>query len=324
MVEVKGDSQKGGRIIMEQKIAVSLKTDDKGLLGRECPECERYFKMKVIRDLNTAECICPYCECKDSHDRFFTQDQIEYMKSYAVHEVIAPEFRKLERTIRNLEHSTRGGLIQIKVSTSGMNFPLKYYRERDLETPVTCDSCGLEFAIYGVFASCPECGRLNALTIIRKSIEVARKKLLVFDHQDAAEVDVKNGMLAGVLSDAVSSFDAFGKALRLRYPGVFPDQPRNLFQNLSALSGSLENGLGSSLQAMVGNEQYDLMSLWFQVRHLYEHNMGVVDEDFVRKVKGSGHLRGKKHPLERKEIEKVLEIVQEAAEKIMTLAGQHK
>jgi len=304
----------------EVKIPISLKTDDKGLFGRECPKCERYFKMKVLRDLDASECICPYCECKDLHNRFFTQDQIEYMKSYAAREVMGPAFTELERTMRRLEQSTKGGFIQIKVSTSGMDFPLRYYKERDLETPVMCDSCGLEFAIYGVFASCPECGRLNALMIIRKSIEVARKKLIVFDQQDAAEVDVKNGVLADVLSDAVSSFDAFGKVLRLRHPGVFPEQPRNLFQNLSALSGSLESGLGSSLKAMVGDEQYDVMARWFQVRHLYEHNMGVVDKDFVKKVMGSGHLLGKKHPLERNEIEKVLGIVQEAAEKIITMA----
>jgi hypothetical protein len=309
---------------MEQKIAVSLKTDDQGLFGRECPECERYFKMRVLRDLDASECICPYCECKDSHNRFFTQDQIEYMKSYAAREVMGPAFRNLERTMRRLEQSTKGGVIQIKVSTSGMNFPLRYYKERDLETHVTCDSCGMEFAIYGVFASCPECGRLNALTIIRKSIEVARKKLLVFDQQDAAEIDVKNGVLADVLSDAVSSFDGFGKVLRLRHPGVLPEQPRNLFQNLSALSGSLESGLGASLKSMVGNEQFDLMTRWFQVRHLYEHNMGVVDEDFVRKVRGSNHLLGKKHPLERVEIERVLGIVQEAAEKIMALVEQRR
>ena len=305
-------------------IPVSLKTDEKGLLGRECPECERYFKMKVRRDLNNSECICPYCECKDSHSRFFTQDQIEYMKSYAAREVLGPEFRKLEKTMRGLEQSTKGGLIQIKVSTSGMSFPLKHYWERDLETHVTCDSCGLEFAIYGVFASCPECGRLNALTIIRKSIEVARKKLLIYDHHDPVEAEVREGMLADVLSDAVSSFDAFGKVLRLRNPGMFPDKPKNLFQNLPVLSTSLANGLGASLESMVGNEKYDLMFLWFQVRHLYEHNMGVVDEDFVSKIKRSSYLLGKKYALDRAEIEKVLGVVEEAAKKIMALAEQHK
>ena len=302
----------------------SLKTDEQGLLGRECPDCERYFKMKIVGELPDTECICPYCEHRDSHSRFFTKDQQKYVESIVNRDVVQPLFRKLEQSVRRLEQSTRGSFLQIKVKTSGLDFSLKHYQERDLETHVACDSCGLEFAIYGVFASCPQCGRLNALTILRKSIEVARKKLLVFDRQDPAEVDVKSGMLADVLSDAVSSFDAFGKALRLRYPGVFPDQPRNLFQNLLALSGSLESRLGSSLRAMIGNEQYDLMALLFQVRHLNEHNMGVVDEDFVRKVKGSGHLLGKKHPLERNEIERVLGIVQEATEKIMTMVEQNR
>ena len=38
------------------------------------------------------------------------------------------------------------------------------YIEKQLETAGTCDQCSLEFAVYGVFASCPDCGQLNALT----------------------------------------------------------------------------------------------------------------------------------------------------------------
>ena len=50
-----------------------------------------------------------------------------------------------------------------------------------LETQVKCDNCGLEFAIYGVFASCPDCGQLNALRVFEKSIEVALKRITLID-----------------------------------------------------------------------------------------------------------------------------------------------
>ena len=49
------------------------------------------------------------------------------------------------------------------------------------EMTLICDSCGLEFSIYGVFANCPDCDHLSAITIFKKSIEVIRKKLLLIE-----------------------------------------------------------------------------------------------------------------------------------------------
>jgi hypothetical protein len=307
-------------VSMEKKIKISFPTDAHGLIGRECHSCGGYFKVKGGTGLHTSECMCPYCGHKDLQNEFLTAAQIEYAKSVAVREVMGPELRKLEQTLRDLERSTKGGFLQIKVSLTGLDFPLRYYRERDLETSVTCDSCGLEFAIYGVFANCPDCGRLNALTMLTKSIEVAGKKLNFLDSQESLESELKEAVLSDALGGAVSSFDGFGKGLRAKYPEMFLDQPRNLFQNLPALSACLEKSLGTSLQALIGNdEEYKSLVRWFQVRHVYEHNMGVVDDDFLKKVGGYDHLRGKKYPLDRKEIEKMLKGIKPMAEKIMSL-----
>lgn len=302
---------------MERKIEINFPTDEQGLVGRECHSCGGYFKVKSGTGLPTPDCICPYCEHKDSHGEFLTNDQMEYAKSVVAREVLGPEMRKLEQSLRSLERSTRGSFLQIKVTTTGLDFPLRYYREKDLETHVACDSCGLEFAIYGVFANCPDCGQLNALTILTKSIEVAKKRGAFLDRLDSTDTELREGVLSDVLSGGVSSFDGFGKCLRGKYPEVFPLQPKNLFQNLPMLSKCMEASLGTSLSVLLGEEEYSFLVRWFQVRHLYEHNMGVVDDDFVKKVKGSDYLKGKKYPLDRKEIEKVLDLLKMMAEKIM-------
>jgi len=200
--------------------------------------------------LPTSECTCPYCSRKENHAKFFTQEQIKYARSIAVQQVVGPELEKLEQSFLNLERST-GGFLKIEVRKRGFDFPPKYYRERDLETYITCDSCGLEFAVYGVFASCPDCERLNALTILTKSIEVARKKLGLLDRLDPSESELREPILSDMLSNGVASFDGFGKALRVRYPEVFPERPKNLFQNLPALSSSLEKSIGESLSMFV-------------------------------------------------------------------------
>ena len=44
----------------------------------------------------------------------------------------------------------------------------------------------------------------------------------------------------------------------------------------------------------------------FQVRHIFEHNGGVVDDDFCRTVPGMNHLVGRRYPLNRSDADALL------------------
>ena len=314
---------------MDMDIRINLPPDEHGYIGRECPKCHTYFKVKPGTGLPTSTCHCPYCGYTGNHNEFSTRDQIEYAKSIALRKVmkqmIEPEIRKIERSFKELERETRRGFIQIKVKAqrSLMKFPLEYYQEKEVETYVVCDNCGLEFAIYGVFANCPDCGKLNASIIFRKSIEVAGKRfnLLGLIKND---VELQEAILEDALSSGVSAFDAFGKALQSRYPHIFPQRPKNLFQNLKALSDTLLESIGKSLLDMIGKEKFDFLFKMFQVRHIYEHNIGVIDDDFVRKIPALGYLKGRKYLLKRDEVEKFLSTVLEAAEAILKVVENNQ
>jgi Zn ribbon nucleic-acid-binding protein len=309
---------------MDMKIKVSLPTDEKGFTGRECPRCTRYFKVKFGTGLHATVCHCPYCGYAGNHKEFDTKDQIEYAKSVAVKKafesIIEPELRKLEESFKELERATRGGLIQIKVKTQGYPraLPLSHYQEKKVETHVACDNCGLEFAVYGVFAGCPDCGKLNALIVFRKSIEVARKRIQLLD--STKDADLQNAILEDALTSGVSAFDALGKALQSHYPEIFPKKPKNLFQNLDALSRALAKSVRKSLPDLIGEEDFSVLSNMFQVRHIFEHNLGVVDDDFVRKVPDLAYLRGRKYPLERDAIDKFLDVLLDAGNKILKIS----
>jgi len=305
-------------------IKVSLPSDERGFTGRECPKCFKYFKLKFGTGLPISICHCPYCGHTGDHNEFFTKDQIKYVKSIALREVmkrvVEPELRKLERSFKELERATKGGFIQIEVKTkrSPITFSLKYYQEREVETYVTCDNCGLEFAIYGIFANCPDCGKLNALIIFKKSIEVARKRIHLLDMIEG-EDELQEAILEDALSSGVSTFDALGKVLQSRYPDIFPQRPKNLFQNLKALSDALSKSIRKSLSDIIGRENSEFLFKMFQVRHIYEHNMGVIDDDFVRKISNLGHLKGRKYLLKQDEIEKFLAVISGTGEKILKI-----
>lgn len=303
---------------MVKTIAVRFPTDLQGLTGRECPnqDCCKYFKVKFGTGLPTSQCVCPYCRHTGEQNEFFTKEQIEYAESVAAKEFLGPLLRDLDRSFKRLEDSTRGGMIQIKVSSKTVHFPLKHYQERHLETQVTCDSCGLEFAIYGVFATCPDCGRPNATLIFAKSIEVAKKRLDLIESLDETDSELKEAILTDALSGGISCFDAFGKALRSSYPNLLPEDPRNLFQNLNALSQALQKSLSQSLADIVGENEAVSLNLFFQIRHICEHNMGVVDDDFVKKVPKSQHLKGRKYPLDKNAIKGFLDLLYQLGKEI--------
>lgn len=218
--------------------------------------------------------------------------------------IIGPEIKKLSRV---METASRGSFIRMKLDYRPAWIPISHYEEKEVQTNVTCDHCGLDFAIFGVFATCPDCGRLNALRVFTESLRAVIKRLALLDTPHGAELAEE--ILDDALDGAVSAFDGVGKEIARRYPHMLALRPRNLFQNLPALGIALEDAIGSNLQEILGKEQHDFLVRMFNVRHIYEHNMGVIDDDFIRRVPRAAHLIGQKYELRRAEVEEFLEAI---------------
>jgi hypothetical protein len=278
------------------KVSVTIPKDDDGMIGRECLECERYFKLKQGTGIPTSHCHCPYCEYEGDADTFWTKAQLEYAKSVAINQayskLIKPSLDNLLKSFKDLERTSRGSLIQFKVKTKGteINFPIEYYSEEELETKLTCDGCGLEFAVYGVFSRCPDCKDLNAFSVFNKSIAVTEKQLEIFAKPEIPS-EIKEQSLSFVLTSCISTYDGLGKELRKRKPEKYPSKPKNLFQNIHLLNEKL-NGLFEQKHS-----RFNEILKGFQVRHLYEHNLGVSDEDFAGKIPGYSQMIGRKYIL---------------------------
>lgn len=296
-------------------ISVNIPKDEEGMLGRECLECKRYFKIKPGTGLPTDYCHCPYCEYEGDSDTFWTRDQIDYAQSIALKQVyqqfIKPPLDSLGKSFKDLERSSRNSFIQfkVKITETGFNFPTKYYSEKDLETRIICDNCGLKFSIYGVFSRCPDCKELNAFVIYAKSLELTSKQLTMFSKPDIPQ-EIKGQSFSFILTSCVSTFDALGKELRLRYPTIYPSDPKNLFQNLTVLDQKLNNYISKN------HSDFNVLIKLFQVRHLFEHNMGVIDQDFVKKLPEFRKFVGRKYTLTHEELEKFIKLMQELGDLI--------
>ena len=293
-------------------IQISIPKDDEGFVGRECLECKRYFKIKPGTGLPTQYCHCPYCDYEGDQNTFWTQDQIDYSQSVgkqvAYEKFIEPLLDDFAESLKRLESPTRGGLFQVKITTSKTKpfFPIKYYDETELETHLTCNNCKLDFAIYGVFSRCPDCRQLNAFSVFEKSLEVCKKQIDLFSQfQNDRDIELAN--LKFILSNSISSFDGLGKELRKKLTEKFPTRPKNLFQNIDELERILIQNFNLDIKTRLTD--YQFLRQMFQIRHIFEHNMGVVDVEFVKKVPNLSHLIDRKYPLTLSEVQIFLNLL---------------
>jgi hypothetical protein len=290
------------------RIAVSIPNDADGYLGRECPKCESYFKVTLGTGITTGNppCHCPYCGEVGSPDVFWTKGQIEYARSVALNKItgaVLKDLKKLEFT-----HRPRGAFgIGVSMKVEGRPHPIRYLYEPRLETEVVCDGCTLRYAIYGVFAYCPDCGQHNSLQILEKNLELAGKQLALAATLDG---DLSAQLVADALENGVSAFDGFGREVCRVYAGKASNPTKAeaiSFQNLAGAQKNVQALFGVDLASgLPATDLWDALCRCFQKRHLLAHSMGIVDEQYLQKT-GDPHARaGRKVPLPPGEVSAML------------------
>lgn len=73
-----------------------------------------------------------------------------------------------------------------------------------------CDSCTLQYAIYGLFGFCPDCGEHNSFQILSKNLDLALKQLDLSSSIDDAALR-RHLTEEDALENCVSAFDGFGR-----------------------------------------------------------------------------------------------------------------
>ena len=80
------------------EFSIPIEPDEEGYTGRECPECEKYFKIKFGTGLPVAvDCHCPYCNHIAPQDEFWTKQQIEYAQSIALNKITGDLLKDLKK-----------------------------------------------------------------------------------------------------------------------------------------------------------------------------------------------------------------------------------
>jgi hypothetical protein len=266
-------------------IRIPIPADEDGYTGRECPNrtCLGYFKIKIGTGLKGEglPCVCPYCGHTASHNKFWTKEQIEYAQSVAMRDI--DDALRADLESMEFEMKPRGPFgigISMKLQPSNP-LPIHYYREKKLETSITCDSCTLEYSVYGLFAFCPDCGVHNSLQILVNNLRLVRKQLSLASTVEDPELT--RHLIEDALENCVSSFDGFAReSCRVRASkGLDSAQAQTLsFQNLPKAAERLKTLFGIDFRSAVDNQDWDLAHTAFMKRHVLAHRAGVVDQQY--------------------------------------------
>ena len=306
-------------------ITVRVPRDENGFLGRECPdpECERYFKIKPGTGLQGKDlpCHCPYCGLTGLHNRFWTPEQLQYARSVAkrqLTDVLRKELKKLE-----FDYKPPRGAFGIRLSSKykpGSPVPIHYYEERSLETHIRCDICTLEYALYGVFAFCPDCGSHNSLQILAKNLELVGKQLNLANALD--DPALRQYLIEDALENCVSSFDGFGReCCRIRAAqSSDAERCRSVsFQNLYGASKHLKSLFGVDFERAVQRKEWRKAHVAFMRRHLISHRSGVIDEKYLVETGEDRELLGRRIQIESQNVTELVGLVLSLGRQLLEL-----
>lgn len=295
------------------QLTVSIPAGEDGLTGRQCPieDCDGYFSIQLGTGLtgDDLKCHCPYCGHSGDPADFTTPEQLEYAKSVALNRITGALLKDMKEL--EFEHRPRPGTfgIGMSIKVSGQPHPVRYYREKALETEVVCEGCTLRYAIYGVFAFCPDCRVHNSRQILDRNFELGMKELALAAEKGGELGDV---LIRDALSGTVASFDGYGRETCRVHASHATDPTRAAgvsFQNLPRARTVVQQLFAVDLAAGLEPDEWEFACRAFQKRHVVAHRMGVVDEAYLAATSDPDAVVGRKVPVVAAEVERLIAIL---------------
>lgn len=283
--------------------SVPVLTDEEGFFGRECPACERFFKLREDQWLALPDEVtttCPYCgrESADPSD-FSTQQQLERARSAGmaiaqqyVHDAIRETFGRLQTP------RLRPGQSGIQITVSNSPPPpigsLLCYVEEQVRRTITCDNCQTVYGVYGATAFCPICGPRAAADTVLEAIERGRHALALEDAlpEDLREQARADGVFDKAAADAVKEtvtlFEVFTRDQFIsrvpEHEAIVKDKGRGVFQRIDDVDTLFVDHVGTAISALVEDDVWTRLQTVFQQRHVLVHQQGIVDQQYVDRV----------------------------------------
>lgn len=282
------------RLSGTMQVAVPLEADPDGYADKECPSTTCLFQFKIHSDdwqavVRREEVFCPSCRHSAPAQSWYTTEQIEAAKQYAVGSFV----NKINGAIRadaavSKRRKHRGSFLSITIEASGgydaLLVPIAAAEPMRLQA--TCDACGCRYSFVGAAYFCPKCGKNSASHTFAQTLRTIRTAAGIGDSLrailDADDAEVMAGaLLEKAMLDAVTSFQRLSEQLFEERTGAAAR--RNAFQNLEIGSDLWEPVIGVTYEQLLDAAALQQLRIFYQQRHLLAHQQGIVDADYLAK-----------------------------------------
>lgn len=139
---------------MERAIDIELPTTSGGMLGRQCPHCQKRFRInhETYQNQHYLNLSCPYCRWIAEFEEFHTQEQIKHAESVGMDQVE-------DMVIDELEDIFGSGSVEGELGGITHESPIFSQDVSDIE----CPDCDFEYQSLTSEAdsSCPVCRESN-------------------------------------------------------------------------------------------------------------------------------------------------------------------
>ena len=316
------------------EIPITIHSDEKGYFDRECPNenCLYTFKINMQdwkEKVSDDEVHCPMCGHIDTADKWWTQEQLESMQEIAASYAMSMITKELDKAFGKLARSTRNNkFLKITYKPSRkitfQNNPIG--QSEEWETDITCEKCGTRYSVIGSAYFCPCCGHNSAVSAFNESTDSIEKMLKSLPEmkqlltesygRDKAETMCR-GLLESSLGDIVSAFQKFASC---HYDKLTGEISRvNDFQIVEKGSQLFKDATGKGYEEWLSDQELHDMNMFFQRRHLIEHNNGMVDQKYVDKSGDHSYVIGQRLVVKENDAYALLAIIKKLAKGLMTL-----
>lgn len=262
------DPGSGDKLNLPFGFQVLVASDSHGFFGHQCQACEGYWRSRSAPAMWRLS--CPYCGQKGFPHEFLTSGQRAFVAKFCDEAFEAVNADAEGTTVIDIDR------IADEIS-KGADRPAFYYAEETQQRRFTCTGCGDESDITGYYGYCSCCGTRSELALFEAQMEAYREQL---------RADKK---AASALCDLVSAFDSafrqYARQLIAKVPMTTARKnrlDRLSFHNVAACAREFETVF--DIKMLQGIDQPELLLRSFLRRHVYEHNGGVVDREYLEQT----------------------------------------